>query len=535
MEWALKHITRYYSSDFFPDPFEFEAIATQWGNVKPNLATIDLEKYTPKTPLQALAPKPNGTFRVVHQLDPIDALLYTGLAHVVAGDVEAARIPAKEGIACSYRLEPDVNGSFFASAPDGWDIFTDRTKALIEKFPDGVVLVCDIVDYYNQIYSHRIRNVISELPRPDADILGKVVEHFIESLNTQTSRGIPVGPAASIVFSEAVMIDLDRKVLGTTRDYVRWVDDFRIFFPSHEEAQAFLHEFTAYLHDNHRLVLSGEKTRIIPVETYKKVHEQNDAEREKRILEAKGQALALEEHYEDLIGDAGPYGDPAEEFDEEKFEELLEEFRKDKKFEIASGAYKDLLHEELEKDRPDFTLIRRILRNAKAYRIRSILPDVLAQFDRLIPLTREVCLYLDRVLNKTGAEKIEAELHAISESPSAALPYVNMWLAWLFSSDSFSDPRFAVLGRMIANLRDQALFAITSRDLAWVKSHKNGLDTLGPYEKRAVLFTSQILSVDERRVWLGIAKERGDILEQVLADHLLAKLQQPNKVQQGNR
>src|ERR1035437_5190874 len=95
------------------------------------------------------------------------------------------------------------------------------------------------------------------------------IQKFIEALNTQTSRGIPVGPAASIVFAEAVMIDLDRKVLATTRDYVRWVDDFRIFFRTHADARQFLHQFTEYIHDNHRLVLSGEKTRIIPVEKYR--------------------------------------------------------------------------------------------------------------------------------------------------------------------------------------------------------------------------------------------------------------------------
>ena len=70
----------------------------------------------------------------------------------------------------------------------------------------------------------------------------------------------------------------------------------------------------------------------------------------------------------------------------------------------------------------------------------------------------------------------------------------------------------------------KAEFAGTSRDLAWVKSHKNGLDTLGPCEKRAILYASQILSVDERKVWLGIAKDRGDFLEKVVADHLLSRL-----------
>ncbi len=101
IEWALKHVTRFYSSDFFPDPFEFEAISSQWQHLRPIIEAWDVASYTPKTPLQALAPKPNGTFRIVHQLDPLDALVYTALAHTLADDIEEARIPQKEGIACS--------------------------------------------------------------------------------------------------------------------------------------------------------------------------------------------------------------------------------------------------------------------------------------------------------------------------------------------------------------------------------------------------------------------------------------------------
>ena len=119
LEWALKHVNRFYSSDFFPEPFEFKAITTQWKKVKEHLLSIDLTDYTPKSPLQLLAPKPNGTFRVVHQLDPLDSLIYTALVYNISRDIEGNRIPLTEGIACSYRITPDVNGSFFSREGKG--------------------------------------------------------------------------------------------------------------------------------------------------------------------------------------------------------------------------------------------------------------------------------------------------------------------------------------------------------------------------------------------------------------------------------
>ena len=77
LEWSLKHLSRYSHSDFFTKIAEFKAIAHIWKVVKSYCLSIDLEHYVPKSPMILIAPKPNGTFRIVHQLDPIDSLMYT--------------------------------------------------------------------------------------------------------------------------------------------------------------------------------------------------------------------------------------------------------------------------------------------------------------------------------------------------------------------------------------------------------------------------------------------------------------------------
>jgi hypothetical protein len=177
LEWALKHVTRFYSSDFFPAPFEFKAIADQWTRIKSRLAEIDMDEYRPRTPLSLLAPKPNGTFRVVHQLDPIDALIYAALIYEISAQVESYRIPASEEIACSYRIEPTVNGSFFGKENE-WDVYTRRTKELSKKYKSGFTITGDFVDFYNQIYTHRVANLIEEAGGTALDHHSKVIEKF---------------------------------------------------------------------------------------------------------------------------------------------------------------------------------------------------------------------------------------------------------------------------------------------------------------------------------------------------------------------
>ena len=79
VEWAVKHLRKYSHSDFYPKLFEFNAVFHSWEQVKTFILSLDLDNYYPKSPMVNLAQKPNGTFRIVHQLDPIDSIIYTAL------------------------------------------------------------------------------------------------------------------------------------------------------------------------------------------------------------------------------------------------------------------------------------------------------------------------------------------------------------------------------------------------------------------------------------------------------------------------
>src|SRR5215831_6222661 len=109
LEWGLKHVARFSANDyFFPQPFEFKAVAAEWPEIRRHLLQLDLHNYAPQTPIVGLALKPNGTFRVVHQLDPLDSVIYAALTYEIASKVEQYRIPREKQIVWSYRIKPSI-------------------------------------------------------------------------------------------------------------------------------------------------------------------------------------------------------------------------------------------------------------------------------------------------------------------------------------------------------------------------------------------------------------------------------------------
>lgn len=152
LEWALKHLVRYYDSDFYPKILEFRAISHNWQEVKDYILSLDLEKYLPKSPVIKLAPKPNGNYRIVHQLDPIDSLVYTALVREVCEIIESFRIPESENIACSFRIKPDLEGSFFVERGTGWQIFLSRSEELAKKYESGFVIVAETTKTLQKLF-----------------------------------------------------------------------------------------------------------------------------------------------------------------------------------------------------------------------------------------------------------------------------------------------------------------------------------------------------------------------------------------------
>ena len=199
--------------------------------------------------------KGKATYRIVHQLEPVTSI-YHALAHQVGGAIENARAPIEASVACSYRFVPE-DGAFYSTG-SGYDRFRQRSRDLAAEY--SFAATADISDFYNQIYSHRVRASI-EAADGNLEGVAKDLEIVIHAINASASKGIPVGPNASGIIAEGVLLDVDGLLSRLGITHTRYVDDIRMFSNSEQELHS--HGKCAnYLYEHHRLHFNSYKTNV---------------------------------------------------------------------------------------------------------------------------------------------------------------------------------------------------------------------------------------------------------------------------------
>ena len=384
LDFAKDHLTNYFSSDFFPKPIEFEALWSNWSEVKEKLLSKNIRKHEVGAHITATSHRPKGNFRIVHELDPLDSLVYTSLVCSVSEAVERCRMNKDDMIACSYRISLK-NGGFFCSGNGFNDFLTKSEYYAVNR---NCVLVTDISDYYNQIYMHRIRNAIEVVDKDYGEIAGDI-EYFLMQINSGTSQGIPVGPAASVVLAEAIMIDVDRFLSDLGVKHARYVDDFRIFSDSMKELVDVLEKLTRYLYHNHRLSLSSEKTELYSGSAFLDTILNNHYEIEKQEMFKSLHVL-------------NPYSGEQE--------EVFLPRSLDRDFVIHT--LRSVVDQIERKNLLDIGLARGFLRKARHYKVREFSEYVITHLYKYAPVINDVCLYLDEItddnfieINKTALKR----------------------------------------------------------------------------------------------------------------------------------
>lgn len=486
LEFARLHITKYYDSDFFPKPREFDALWHSWDDVKSELSTKNVQKLWTTPPRVFPVPKPSGDFRVVHQLEPLDAIVYTALSYEIAEAVEAARVPEVDKVACSYRLKPD-NGNFFAGG-SGYPDFTEKTEFLANQHQ--YVLVTDIADFYNQIYLHRLSNAV-EYADASLKAVGDDIEKFITNLNAKSSQGIPVGPAASVVMAEAVLMDVDNFVINQAVPHTRYVDDFRIFGSSAEQLRRVQQDLTLYLYQNHRLTFNGAKTYIMNAKEYLKQKLHNPFAEEK---------IELFKSIEIF----NPYTEDVTEF----------EIEVPGAKELLVNRLTHIINRILKYKKVDLGLARSAIRRARQYGVPDLAELIIPNLDLFAPVINDVALYLEEITNDEFIDQWREKFGELVTSNVLDAYIVRFWMGWYLAAHSgyLSEPKIRKFLYNTADFVNRAKAAITEGDLAWVRHQKAELHHLGSWERRALLDAARVLPSDERNHWLKLTEGSSPVL-----------------------
>lgn len=493
LEFAKEHLTKFYLSDFFPDPIEREAVWSQWTEVKSKLMSVDIKnEYEPHGLTTLPWRKNKGGYRIVHQLEITDCLVYTALAFLVANQIESRRKSIDLGIACAYRIHLS-EGSFFGNGT-GFEKFKEQSRHLSKKYK--FALTTDIVDFYNQIYLHRLQNAIASSGANCAD-LANDIERFLSKLNLRNSQGVPVGPATSIVLSEATLSDVDDFLSDLDVEHTRYVDDFRIFSDDRIHLDKVHRELALYLHKAHRLTLSGEKTKIQTSEVFIQSELDNHYELEKAELfesieEVNDYIPATIHEVESGEHEVDEWGDP---ISDEDLKKLSVEQHKQR---IIDG-FKNLC------GRPslDLGMARALLRQARMLKIREIVDLCFDNLDFLKPVFNSMALFIKDVTPRLEKSRFCKQLlSAFSDGNLSELEKV--WLEWLILATKIYEESEQVkqLISKSSYLTHQATLAFNEKNLAWVRKFKDEIFQLAPQGKRAIIYASRILPEDERGPWL---------------------------------
>lgn len=139
----------------------------------------------------------------------------------------------------SYRLQLDSTKKTLFDSNYGWHKFHETSLKLASQEKYDFVLICDISNFYQSIYHHRIENVLSKLNNPNKEI-EKYIMDILKHFSNMKSYGLPIGGQASRILAELVLNRTDRLLYSKEIRFCRFVDDYHIFAKTKEELYSHL-------------------------------------------------------------------------------------------------------------------------------------------------------------------------------------------------------------------------------------------------------------------------------------------------------
>lgn len=486
---AIMHLGQLSDTDILPPLFEFRFFSDAADAIAEKLEKFNFGTYAPKSCFEVLSPKTRLSFRIAHQLYPVDTLLYTSAVLDIAPEIEKMRLPIEDG-PFSYRYVNDADEAQLYSSSGTYHDWLLHVQSLCSREnpfeKQRTVIETDISDFYPRIYFHRVEHILDDCKASNS--VRRIIEGIIKFSRAHQSHGLPVGTAASRLLSEAVLNDTDRMIAGLGLKYARYVDDYRIIVEDGSQAHSTLCRIAEHLMLTEGLSLNASKTKIVNTD-------EEVSQIEERLTDVFTSAEFSElNRYFQLVYDGEDVS--AEDIEGVEAKDLLEK-----------------LTEILQRDSIDYASVKVILKALRAVDVDS--PEVmLAKYPELIYYTpRDFCILIGTLAQKHADKaQILAEriVDLIQQPPFSDMALSRLWVGHLFVTQALpiTDELLKAqnLTSNVAERRQNLLLRGLLNDRAFFREQKTKFDEVSDWEKPALMLAMSCLASSEYDKWIGIIK-----------------------------
>lgn len=266
--------------DVFERPFEVDLLKNKlfqekvFSLVKSSLNSNSFEGLAVNKITHVLLPKNSAfDFRRCALIQPLDLIKYNALVLSIADDIEKNRIPISENRIFSYRLKPEKGYLF--NRFRHMTAFQKATREKAKRRSVKFVVSCDISNFYDRLNLHRLENSLLSFGCDKNKV--KSINELLLFWSNRDSYGLPVGPNGSRILAEASLVGIDRYLREMEVDFIRFVDDYRLFAPDTTTAHYWLTILIERLWTE-GLSINKSKTKIEASIEFKKLKTISDKE-----------------------------------------------------------------------------------------------------------------------------------------------------------------------------------------------------------------------------------------------------------------
>ena len=262
---SLRNIITNGADNIFPMPFEISCLGQDAAlRERVALETANSLLTTPSgnTPQPSictmLTPKSGAYgYRESAFIDPLGSILYLSVALLIGRQLESIRVPPKANRVFSCRFNADASG--LLDVQREYQSFQDTTFSKLTDKSSTFLITTDIADFYRHIDIMALRQTL--LRKGATAWLVDAAYKLLAGWNAGSIRGLPVGPVGSQILAELYLASVDDRLLADGIDFIRFVDDYRLFAPDASTAQRWLWRLKEHLTAEH-LTLNQRKTSI---------------------------------------------------------------------------------------------------------------------------------------------------------------------------------------------------------------------------------------------------------------------------------